>query len=260
MDERNTPTNDHLASQLHQLIQSIELSGRAVLPRSNQDLLQSIVEAAARIFGAGASSIALVDEESQELEFKVAYNVHDKDVVGMRIPIDKGIAGYVAMTGQPLAISNVEQDARFNLEFAKETGYVPNSILAMPLLFGEKVIGVMEILDKIDSPSFGLQDMKLLSLFAHQATLAIHQSQQFEQIGYSVMAGLRRMAGELSAGDATELAEGLREEPADIPSDLLELADIFRDIASLGESERRACLRILEVFQSFRKTRTLKYF
>ena len=151
---------------MKQLLQPLKPADTPSYPRSNDDLLKSIVEAAARIFNAAAASILLVNEQEQVLEFKVAYGASNRDLVGMKFPLDKGIAGYVVMTGQPLAISNVRQDARFNQDFAKSTGYVPNSILATPLLSGERVIGVMEVLDKVNGASFGVQDMELLAMFA----------------------------------------------------------------------------------------------
>ena len=175
------PSEENLSRQLQRLLQSIEAAGRAVLPLSHEELLRSIVETAARIFGAAAASIALVDEEDQVLQFVAAYGAGEDKVVGMRIPLDKGIAGCVALTGQAMAISDVQQDPNFYQDFARSTGYVPRSILATPLFSEDGVIGVMEVLDKIDASSFGLEDMELLEMFARQASLAIQQSQQVEQ-------------------------------------------------------------------------------
>src|SRR3989304_8603643 len=165
-----TPSKDleesRISKQLKRLWEAIEASGHAILPKSNDELLNSIVEAAARIFNAAAASILLVNEQEQLLEFKVAYGAANPDLVGLKFPLDQGIAGYVVMTGQPLAISNVRQDARFNQDFARSTGYVPSSILAMPLRADERTIGVMEVLDKINATSFGMQDLELLGMFA----------------------------------------------------------------------------------------------
>src|SRR5512137_1371844 len=111
-----TETGDQeksLADQFKQLLSSLESSGRAILPRSNDELLKSIVEAAARIFNAAAASILLVNEQEQVLVFRVATGAADRDLVGMKFPLNKGIAGYVVMTGQPLTISNVRTDPRF---------------------------------------------------------------------------------------------------------------------------------------------------
>ncbi len=251
--------DSRLAEQLQRLLEAIEASGRAILPSSNRDLLQSIVDAAARIFGAAAASIALVDEKQQELEFKVSYGVGNEDVVGMRIPLDNGIAGYVAMTGQPMAISNVQQDARFNQDFARSTGYVPRSILATPLLWGDRVIGVMEVLDKINAPSFGPQDMELLGMFAQQAAIAIFQSQQYDSINDAVVRGLKRLAdGDLSAAGSAEILHALEADTDDEARtrDLLALADLFNSIGQLGEEERRACLQILGAFGDYARAKS----
>src|ERR1041384_7097665 len=163
---------EKLSEQLQRLLLAIEASGHAILPRSNDTLLKSIVDAAARIFGAAAASLLLVDEEEEALEFKVAFGPADHDLVGTKFPYDKGIAGYVFMTGMPIATSNVKEDRRFNQDFAKSTGYVPNSILASPLIASDDgVIGFMEVLDKINAPSFDMHDMELMGLFAQQAAM-----------------------------------------------------------------------------------------
>src|SRR5512142_235567 len=255
----NTEPNDSgpgLAEQLKQLLVSIEASGQTVLGGSSDALLNSIVEAAARIFGAASASILLVNEQEQALEFRVACGRIEQNVVGSKFPLDKGIAGYVAMTGQPIATSHATQDKRFDRDFAASTGYVPESILATPLLSGDRVIGVMEVLDKINASSFGIQDMELLGIFARQAALAIDQAQQVAKIEEALILGLKRLASADLKQDSSEilavLEEGLREKGS-MP-DLLELARLFGEISELGESERRACLQVLEVFAEYRRS------
>src|SRR5512134_1442877 len=209
MEPERQSNEEKLSEQLQRLLMSIEASGRAILPKSNDELLKSIVEAAARIFGAAAASLLLVNEEEEALEFKVAFGPADRDLVGTRFPYDQGIAGYVFMTGMPIATSNVREDKRFNQDFAKSTGYVPNSILATPLISADdRIIGVMEVLDKIDEASFDMQDMELKAMFAQQAALAIDQSQQTETITETLVNGLRQLAE--ADGDSAELADALK--------------------------------------------------
>jgi len=246
-----------LIRQLRRLIQSIEAAGHSFLPSTDQVLLQSIVEAAARIFGAAAASIALIDESLQELVFRVAYGAGQESLPGKRIPLDQGIVGYVAMTGQPIAVSNVQQDPRFSQSFAKSTGYVPRSILATPLISGDRVIGVMEVLDKISAPSFGLQDMELLGIFAAQAAIAIQQSQQFDRIDVALINGLKAIAGDESPDlqacldNAAQLAGTGSIEV----SDLQELARLIYDFSQLDEAGRRLCIQVLRTFQDYRISR-----
>jgi GAF domain-containing protein len=248
---------EKLSEQLQRLLMSIEASGRAILPRSNDTLLKSIVEAAGRIFGAAAASILLVNEEQEALEFKVAFGPADRDLVGTMFPYDRGIAGYVFMTGMPIATSNVREDKRFNQDFAKSTGYVPNSILASPLISSDdRVIGVMEVLDKIEAKSFDMRDMELMGLFAQQASMAIEQSQQIDQVQDAMVRALRRLVKADRSNPSIELQAVLQQslEQREELADLLELADLFNQISALGEAERKACIQILNVFASFRKT------
>ena len=242
-----SPRDEPLAEQLQRLIRAIELGAKAVLPASNNALLQSIVDAAARIFGSGAAAILLVDEAEQALVFRVEFGNKQPDLIGRRVPLNKGIAGYVVMTGQAIAVSNVQQDARFNADFARSTGYVPDSILAAPLLLGERVIGVLEVLDKIAATSFGMRDMELMGLFAQQAALAIRESQQLDMIDSAIRRGLRHIAADEGLPDSSALLATLDEGERDgaEPDDLLPLAAAFNDIGRLGPAERRAAVKIL---------------
>ena len=255
--EPNKPIDEaKLSEQLQRLLLSIEASGRAILPKSNDILLKSIVEAAARIFGAAAASILLVNEEQEALEFKVSTGEADHDLVGTMFPYDKGIAGYVFMTGMPIATSNVREDKRFNQDFAKSTGYVPNSILATPLISSDdRVMGVMEVLDKIDAKAFDMRDMDLMGLFAQQAAMAIEQSQQIDEIQDALVRALKRLAKTDRSTPSPELISALDlslEKQAE-KADLLTLADLFNQLSALGEEERHACIQILEVFANLRK-------
>lgn len=257
MDETQELNEEKLSEQLQRLLISIEASGRAILPKSNDVLLKSIVEAAARIFGAAAASILLVNEEEEALEFRVACGPANRDLIGTRFPYDRGIAGYVFMTGMPIATSNVREDKRFNQEFAESTGYIPNSILAAPLISpDDRVIGVMEVLDKIDATSFDMRDMELMGMFAQQAAMAIDQSQHIDNIQQGLVLGLKRLIKADRTQKSPELAAVLDQslnEKSNI-TDLLDLADLFKDISALGEPERKACMQVLKAFADYRRS------
>lgn len=255
-------TNEHtdgenLRDQLGQLIKTIEITGSAILPSTNQELLQSIVDAAATLFGAAAASMALVDESDKTLVFKVAAGEGNEDIVGKRIPLDTGLAGYVVMTGQPLAISNVQEDPRFNKEFAKSTGYVPRSILATPLMWNDRTIGVMEVLDKIDEPSFGMQDMELLGIFARQAAIAIYQSQQYELLNESFLQSLKAIEESDPDLDLDKVFQVLEQSTKDDERmrEMYAIAGHFNSLSLAGEDERRTCLEILRVIDSYVSSR-----
>jgi GAF domain-containing protein len=253
---KHIANENQLQRELLALVHALEGAGRASLPLSNDALLRSIVEAAASIFQAAAASILLVNQAEGVLEFRVSTGSSNQSLVGMRFPLDQGIAGYVAMTGQPIAISNVEQDTRFNRDFAKSTGYVPRSILATPLLSGERVLGVMEVLDKIDAASFGMQDMELLGMFAAQAALAIEMTYQVEQLGQTLVAGLKNLAQDAQEGGSSELFAVFAQPPdPDQHSDLMQLAGLMREFILMGEEERKTALKVLTAFSEYRQVK-----
>lgn len=146
-----------------------------VLPDEAQHraLLQSIVEAARAIFSAGAASIFLHDEETDELVFEAATGEGGGELVGLRIPSGTGIAGWVLVTRQPLVLSDLENDPRFARDVAEKTGYVPSALMAVPLLHDERALGVLQVLDSRADGRSGLEEMDLLGLFASQAAIAL---------------------------------------------------------------------------------------
>jgi GAF domain-containing protein len=140
---------------------------------SFRQLLQSVVEVARAIFGAQASSIFLLDEEADELVFEAVAGHGAETLLGKRFPSSTGIAGWVLVTRQPIVIEDVAEDPRFAKGVAEETGYVPKGLMAVPLLNEERVLGVLEVLDRPQRAQFSLVEMDLLGLFANQAAIAL---------------------------------------------------------------------------------------
>ena len=136
-------------------------------------LLSAIVEVARSIFGAKASSILLLDEETEELVFEAVVGEGEDTLLGTRFPAGTGIAGWVLATRTPLVIEDVQNDPRFASDVAEDTGYVPKGLMAAPLLHEEGALGVLSVLDRPEQTLFSLQEMELLGLFANQAAIAV---------------------------------------------------------------------------------------
>ena len=138
-----------------------------------RSLLVSVAEVARAIFGAKASSIFLLDEETDELVFEAIAGYGADTLLGQRFPSSTGIAGWVLVTRQPLVIEDVTEDPRFAKDFAETTGYIPKGLMAVPLLYEERTLGVLEVLDRPQRSQFSLVEMDLLGLFANQAAIAL---------------------------------------------------------------------------------------
>ncbi|MDP8910485.1 MAG: GAF domain-containing protein [Actinomycetota bacterium] len=141
--------------------------------QAHRSLLRSIVEVARAIFGAKASSVFLLDEETDELVFEAVAGEGSDSLVGRRFPSSTGVAGWVLVTRQSLVIEDVLEDPRFAREAAESTGYVPKGLMAVPLLHEERALGVLEVLDRPQRAAFSLAEMDLLGLFANQAAIAL---------------------------------------------------------------------------------------
>jgi GAF domain-containing protein len=145
-------------------------------PAGGEAVLRAVAETTVTLFDAEAASILLHEPETDRLAIRVAAGRAAAGAVGIAIPSSEGIAGYVFTTGQPLAVSDVSTDPRFDRAVAEATGYVPRSILAVPLLDDSGSIGVLEVLDRHGDGGFGLRELDVATLLARQATVAIRAS------------------------------------------------------------------------------------
>ena len=140
-------------------------------PPADESALGAIADAAVVAVGVTAASIALHDAASGRLVFRAAAGPEGGGVVGLSVAANEGIAGYAFSTGQALAIADVAADPRFERATAERTGYLPRSLLAVPLVDDAGVTGVMELLDRRDGRPFDLADMELAGRFAAAATI-----------------------------------------------------------------------------------------
>jgi GAF domain-containing protein len=230
---------DDLLAELGELATAL---GPAVRPVGSQELLLSLTETARQLFGAAACSLALLSEDESELVYTTAAGAGAQDVTGLRMPISEGIAGWVVQSGQAIAVSDVTSDPRFSRETAEQTGYVPRSILAVPVETPQRVLGVISLLDRDAGRPGAERDIELLSLFAHQAALALASVDAFANLGRVLLAALA-----LGAAD-DDLALAIRTAADRLPApdrDLAALAAAFASLARRGAAERRLALAVL---------------
>ena len=115
----------------------------------------------------------LLDSEADELVFEAVSGEGEESLVGRRFPSSTGIAGWVLVTGQSLVLDDVSADPRFASQAAESTGYVPDAIMAVPLVSGERTLGVLEVLDRPSGERFTMEEADLLGMFAAQAAVAL---------------------------------------------------------------------------------------
>jgi GAF domain-containing protein len=211
-------------------------------------LLQSIVNATARLFDAEAASIALFEQDPDRLEFRVAAGEQGAGAVGLTVPPTQGIAGFVFSTGQALSLSDVANDPRFNRDAAEQTGYVPRSIAAAPLIDEEGTLGVLQVLDKRGSPTFSLQDMELLAVFAGQATVAIGAARVQRDTERLLRSVLNQLGPDLDVDQVEGIVSAVTAElDVDDESPFWRLVDQVARLRALTDRETALLADVLEV-------------
>ena len=136
-------------------------------------LMEAVVRAAAGVFEAGAASIALLDAFTGELVYEAAWGPSAAEVLGMRIGRGVGLAGAVAASGIGEAVPDCHSDARFAAAVAEGTGYVPSTMLIVPLRRAGSTVGVLQVLDRRDGEGYGAADVERATAFADLALMAV---------------------------------------------------------------------------------------
>ncbi|KAK3090258.1 hypothetical protein FSP39_010459, partial [Pinctada imbricata] len=151
---------------------------------SMDTVIMKIMNYAKKLVNADRASLFLLDTQSRELYArifdtgKVEEHAPQKEI---RFPMDKGVAGHVASTGQILNIVDAYTDIRFNRDVDLQTGYRTKSILCMPIYIRGNIIGVVQMVNKIDG-AFTTADEESFETFAIYCGLALHHAKLYDKI------------------------------------------------------------------------------
>jgi len=143
-------------------------------------LLDDIVRASADITHAEAASILLYDDTSRQLYFQVATNIDEPTMRGLVVPLEKSIAGWIVTNRKSVRIDDAHKDLRFFSDIEQTIGYSTRSLLGIPLITKNKVVGVLEVLNK-KRGKFTDPDESMLTVLGAQAAVAIENARLFQQ-------------------------------------------------------------------------------
>ena len=146
------------------------------------EVLKNIMKYANRVTNSVASTLMLLDEETGELVFSVPTGPKSDKLTDFHLPPGEGIAGWVAENEQHLLIPDVKKDKRFYEKTDEMSGFETKSILCVPLKAKSKMIGVLEVINKVDDTSFTEEDAMLLNIFANQAAIAIENARFYDEL------------------------------------------------------------------------------
>ena len=145
-------------------------------------LLTRIIESATELTEGEASSLMLVNPENNKLYFEIALGPKGPSVKQYSVNMGEGIAGWVAEKNTSLIVNDVQNDTRFSPEIARKVGFPTSSILAVPMLVKDKLVGVIEILNKRGGKKFTEEDLQWLEMFSTQAAIAVQNARSYQKV------------------------------------------------------------------------------
>lgn len=150
-------------------------------------ILETIMKQVDRLIKPKAWSLLLVDSESGDLIFEIAVSSVSEQLKGIRLERGKGIAGWVALHGQPLLIPDVSKDERFAEGFDKQLLFTTRSIVCVPMKIKDQVIGVIELINSFEELDFNESDILLISSISDFAAIALDNANNYKRISELVI-------------------------------------------------------------------------
>jgi HD-GYP domain-containing protein (c-di-GMP phosphodiesterase class II) len=162
-----------LLSQLSQILNST---------LNYKEIRRRAMEATTRLMKAEAGSLLLVDEEKGQLHFEVVSGDKEEDIKTISLNFGEGIAGWVAQHGKPLIVNSPEKDRRFFKGVDEKTEFKTKNIICVPVKIKEKIIGVLEAVNKQGGGRFDEEDLSLFTSLADQAAIALDNSRLYREL------------------------------------------------------------------------------
>jgi putative nucleotidyltransferase with HDIG domain len=143
---------------------------------------EKTIEGITEIVNAEVGSLLLFDEEKKELFFDVALGEKGELIKQIRLKLGEGIAGYVALERKSLIVNDVNKDPRFFKKADEKSGFITKSILCSPLIYKNKLLGVIQAINKKNNDIFDYKDLELFESFANIVSIAIENANLYTRL------------------------------------------------------------------------------
>jgi diguanylate cyclase (GGDEF)-like protein len=161
---------------LNEVVQAINSSLKP------KEILNTIMEKAAELIRAEGWSVLLTDAKTNELVFEAASGKAGKKLLGMRLKIGQGVAGWVARYGKSLIVPDVAKDPRFYSGVDEKTKFTTKSVLCVPMRSRDRIIGVVEVVNKIGGDQFTQDDYEIFENVVAHLTIALEKAQMYRKM------------------------------------------------------------------------------
>ena len=162
-----------LLSQLGQILNST---------LDHKEIRRRAMEAATQLMKAEVGSLLLVDEGKRQLYFEVALGDREEDIKMIPLNFGEGIAGWVAQNGKPLIVNSPNKDPRFFKGVDERTEFKTRNIICVPVKVKEKIVGVLEAINRQERGGFNKEDLSLFISLADQVAIALDNSRLYQEL------------------------------------------------------------------------------
>jgi signal transduction protein with GAF and PtsI domain len=230
--------------KLRRLIETIDIANLLTEPLTKS--IENLLRVSAAEVHSDEASVLIRDGDEGDLRFLSAIGTVADQLLNLRVPAGKGIAGFVMSSGQPMVVSDVGEEQSFYAEVDKKTGYSTQMILATPLRHNDEVIGVLEYINRTGEPPyepFTPEEMDKAALCA-EAIASLVNAYEAAKLLRDLSERMLSDAADVDAHAIREWLIGVRDTAEH--REMMELAVLLRELASRGDAERRLCRGILE--------------
>jgi len=254
----NARLYDEINQHIKELRSLYEIGQAITSTLDIEQTLKLVTDHTTRLMDVAAASVALRDDANNEVWFAAASGEGSEAVIGLRMPLGQGLAGWVADQGEAVIVPDVYTDRRFFKEVDKYSGFTTQSILCVPLQTKGRTIGAIEVMNK-QQGTFDIEDQKLLQSLANSAATAIENARLYaeqaetiqrlaETHSQLVQSAKLAAVGELAAGTAHEVNNPL--------TTIINLTTLLLDTSTpTPEEERREDLQMIHA--EARRTRNI---
>lgn len=240
---------NRIDKKVKQFATLVELSSILNSTLDQKEVRKRAIEAATRLMNCEVGSLLLLDEEKNELYFEVALGEKGEQVKEIRLKVGEGIAGWVAEHEKPLLVPDAINDPRHSKRADLKANFVTRNILCVPVKVKEKLIGVLQAVNKLDEEGFTEDDIMLFQLLANQVAIAIDNARLYEEIRDTFIGASTALAEAIEKRDPYtgghtqrvleySLATAKYLDLTDEERENLRIAAILHDIGKIGIEDR----------------------
>jgi PAS domain S-box-containing protein len=205
-----------------------------------EELLKAIMQWVATELNVEACSLLLLDERKERLHFEVALGPKGDQAKGFTVAVGEGIVGLVAKTGEPIIINEALDDPRRNRDIAEAIDYQLEKVLCVPMTLHGEVVGVIEVMNRLDNLNFTAHDSSLLQVIAQQASMFLENARLYsvlqERVEYAnagLLAAMKQLRAEKARIDTLveEMVDGVL--AVDAENRIVLVNSVARDLLGL---------------------------